>query len=415
MLGLERSSVKLDGALKTNTLSTGRLGNQFSNLAARIAHVHPIVGNLSNVLLDFAVGGAVTAGVLGGLALIAVGYDKLTESTRKAKEETNKFVKELVDQARAAREATVAGAELNQLRAEIELQDAKKASGVGIRSVIGAIVTGKPGLDPTDAAAAAKRIADAQTAVEQSIIRTAKAHENANKPIKETLTTTGKIKDTFNAVRDAAEEYQLQQQIAAIKLRMVLEELQKIAALHAEIAGYTKFTGMPNVSMPFEGLDKNEKKQLQELGILTDTTEESGNKVRDAIWGSATQMANQIVSALNVGGGGKGSNLGGALGGTAGFAAGFMLGGPIGGAIGSTIGNIAGSLFGGLFDSNKKAVNENTNAVRANTAVMNQILNSPSGFKIAQARYDATDVSQLGQDLRRYRARGGRNPLLAGT
>lgn len=403
----------MDGALKANTLSTGRLGNQFANLAGRIAHVHPIVGNLSNILLDFAVGGAVGAAVLGGLTLIAVAWDKLTESTRKAREEGDRVTKSLVAQARAAREATIAGAEASQLIEEIKLQTAKQASGVGIRSVIGALLTGKPGLDPADASASAQRIANAQTGVEQSILRVKTAHENANKAVKESITHTGKLKDTFNEVRDAAEEYQLQQQIAALKLKMVLDELQKIADLHAEIAGQAKFTGMPNISMPFEGLDRNEKKQLQELGVLTDTTEESGNKIRDAIWGSATQMANQIVSALNVGGGGKGSSLGGALGGTAGFAAGFMLGGPIGGAIGSTIGNIAGSLLGGLFDSNTKATNANTAAVNRNTAA--HLLYAPAGFRAESYRYNASDPRPLdafGRAVRWNASRGGANPLL---
>jgi hypothetical protein len=404
--------------MKIAGLSTGRLGSQFANLASQIAHVHPIVGNLAGVLGNFAVGGLVTAGVLGGVALMAVAWDQFTESSRKAKEQTDKFIKALVEQARAARTASIEGLKFAELQADIELQKAKAATGIGARSVARAIATGKPGLAAEDASAAAQRIANAQTAVSQAYANTAKAVAIANEKIASSAeSAANRAEAAANKLRiarerDAAEEAQLQKQISDLKLKIVLEELQKVAALHAEIASRIGFTGMPNISMPFEGLDKRQKEQLRQLGILTDETEKNTTVIRDAIWGSATQMANQIVSALNIGGGGKGSGLGGALGGTAGFALGFMAGGPIGGAIGSTIGNIAGSLFGGLFDSHKKEVNANTQALRALTA---EIHNAPSGFKINQRRYDATDVKEMGRAVRSWASRGGANPLLVGT
>lgn len=171
---------------------------------------------------------------------------------------------------------------------------------------------------------------------------------------------------------------------------------------------------MPNVLMPFEGLSEKEKESLRALGVLTDHGDKNTNKLHDAIWGSAAQLASTIVGALNIGGGGKGSSLGGSLGGTAGFALGFAFGGgPIGGAIGSTLGNIAGSFLGGLFDHQKKSVDTNTQALKALTQAIVQ--NTPTGFKVGRYRYDATDVQALGSATRRYASRGGVNPLLAGT
>lgn len=94
--------LRLDRASGQANLSTGRLGNQFANLAGRIAHVHPVVGNLASVLGDFAVGGAVTVGVLGGLAAVAVAYDRLTASSRKSMEIADKLAESYNRAARIA-------------------------------------------------------------------------------------------------------------------------------------------------------------------------------------------------------------------------------------------------------------------------------------------------------------------------
>lgn len=84
MGGVERAS-------KSTGLQTGRLGNQFANLAGQIARVHPIVGNLAGVLGNFAIGAGLTVGVLAGVAAVAVVYDKLTASSRKAMEAGDKL------------------------------------------------------------------------------------------------------------------------------------------------------------------------------------------------------------------------------------------------------------------------------------------------------------------------------------
>jgi len=58
-------------------------------------------------------------------------------------------------------------------------------------------------------------------------------------------------------------------------------------------------------------------------------------------------------------------------------------------------GALLGSVVGGLFDSHKKAVNANTLATERNTAVMEQLLFAPSGFKVESYRYSASDVKKM--------------------
>lgn len=422
--GVERSS-------KSATLSTGRLGNQFANLAGQIAHTHPIVGNLAGVLGNFAIGSAMTVGILAGVAAIAVAYDKITESSRKAREQTEKLVKGLVDQARALREASVAGAEFIQLQAEVELQSAKQASGIGVRSVLGAILTGKPGLDPADAAAASKRIADAETAVAQAIVNVKKAYEAAEPKV-------AKLKDTYMDLRDAAaqvnaeilkektdwwksyiekthEALSVTQQLAnaANSLRpSLIEALQSLQPSTAAT--------MPGIAMPFEGLDTRQKDQLRALGVLTDKADENAKMIQSAVVSSANVIANTILSAVNVGGGGRGSQIGGALGGGLGAAWGSTLGWA-GGPIGAVLGGIGGSLLGGLFDhpeSRESIWQRQLDEQRAHTAwlrannqllgdIAGALLNAPSVYKVAQGRFDATDVKNLRRIVPRYNSRGG--------
>lgn len=81
----------------------GRLANQVTDLGAHLTGVHPIVGKVVEVVGQLAVGHALTLGVVAGITLIALAWDKFSESTRKATEAQNKL-------AQAARDATLAKA-----------------------------------------------------------------------------------------------------------------------------------------------------------------------------------------------------------------------------------------------------------------------------------------------------------------
>ena len=430
LLRLERSSVRLDGAMKRTGLQTGRLGNQFAGLASQIAGVHPVVGNLAGVLGNFAVGAGLTVGILMGVAAIALVWDKLTEATRKAKEETLKAIEaidkaahlkmlgpggEMVDNASKARkEAARLQAEILKLEKEAAGPDA----GFGRKEML------------------LERINNLYIERQNALNRLAEAESMVSEKVNEAIAkNTEKVKELtfgYNELRNAAEKVNAEilkektdwwksyidktnealsitQQLANAQMAVrpkLVEALQSLAPTTPEFS-------MLNIGIS-DSLNDEQKKQREKMGIFIDDANKNAVKISDAIWGSATMFANQIVSALNVGGGGKGSNLGGALGSTAGFALGFAFGGgPVGGAIGATIGNIAGSLFGGLFDSNTKAVNANTAATRANTAAM--LLYAPAGFKAESYRYNASDprpIDALGRTVRWNASRGGANPLL---
>lgn len=75
----------------------GRVSNALEGIASEALGLHGKLGSLSAKFLEFGVGGEVTLGVLGGLAILALAWEKLSESTRKASEETEKAVKLLED------------------------------------------------------------------------------------------------------------------------------------------------------------------------------------------------------------------------------------------------------------------------------------------------------------------------------
>lgn len=405
MARLHGSTQRLEGGFRSTQLQTGRLGNQFASLAGQIAGVHPIVGNLASVMGNFAIGGLLTVGVLAGVAAIALAYDELTGSARKAKKETDAFIKSLVDEAKAAFDASYAGRQLAADRAYLALQEAKNRNPAGVRSIIGTILTGSPMVAAKDAAAAVKAVADAETAVVQANLRMGKTWEDLNPPLKNVKSGVDALKFSYNQLRDAIAKTRAEAE------RSGEEFWRNLASSMFDSEELTKSL-MPQMGIGPVDISDSARSAGAAAQDITDNAERNARNVQDAIWGAASQSAGLIVNALNIGGGGKGSSLGGALGGTAGFAAGFIFGGgPVGGAIGATVGNILGSAIGGLFDSHKKEVNRNTQALRELTAA---IYNSPSGYKVERGRYDATDVKEMGRAALKYSTRGGA-PVLAGA
>lgn len=413
MLRLERGTGNLDGKLKIAGLSTGRLGNQFANLAGRIAHTSPIVGNLASVLGDFAIGGVVTAGVLGGLAAIAVAYDKLTESTRKAKEETVKAM-DAIDKAARLKmlgpggemvaQTELARKEADRLKIEIaalEKEAAGPDSGFGRK----AMLEEKINQLYIERQIALNRVAEGESIVGEAVKA---ASDQAAPKIKE-------VTFRYNELRDAAEKVNAQitqdnrdwwkNYIEKTGEAVTLTEQLNAEIMAARPSLLDVFKGATTTDVGPVDISDSVKIANDQAKKINDAAAEHSEMLKSAIWGSASALANSIVSALNFGGGGRGSNIGGSIGGTIGFGLGFAFGGgPIGGAIGSTLGNIAGSLFGGLFD-HKKAIENNTAAVRQNTAA--QLLNAPSGYKTASSRFNATDVKDFRKAAQRYNTRGG--------
>lgn len=172
---------KMSAGAVQHKLTLGRLGNQFESLVAQIAGVHPVVGKLASVMGDFAVGSVLTVGILGGLALLAVAYDKITESAREARKQQDDLTASYVAQARAVEAATLAGRDNLKLMAELNLESVKSESPRGWKSlVLGALFGAPTGITlGSDADAHGKRVADAQTRVDQTTADWIKAWKDA--------------------------------------------------------------------------------------------------------------------------------------------------------------------------------------------------------------------------------------------
>lgn len=420
MRDIEGALGGVDRASKSAGLSTGRLGNQFANLAGRIAHVHPVVGNLASVLGNFAIGAGLTVGVLAGVAAVAVAYDKLTDSSRKAMGAGDRLAETYNKLARIS--ALGIG---GQIKADIEdmnkgLEQHNKWLGfiIAARVQLGSLggFLGGQQKKQSDAitalttglASAEKEKADAITAAKEKAA--AKAKDAADK-----LAAAMKKAAEF-AEKYAMYMYEAGKWTANISGQtlagLTLADAEKRLGLER---GQFKMgipdADMPGIAMPFENLDKRQKEQLRQLGILTDKADENARMIQGAVLQSAQIIGSAVMQALNVGGGGRGSQIGGMIGAGVGGVLGSALGPPgsviasgLGSVLGSVVGGLAGSLFGGLFD-NKKEVNANTLALRQNTAALLQ--NGPSVYKVARGRFDATEVKEFRRSTIRYATRGG--------
>lgn len=435
MRGVERSLNGVESASRSAHLSTGRLGNQFANLAGRIAGVHPVVGNLAGVLGNFAVGAGLTVGILGGVAAIAVAYDKLTESSRKAMAAADKLT-ESYNQAAKISALGIGGQQL----ADIEtinkgLEQHNKWLGfiIAARIRLGSL-GGLLGKDPGGHGAAITAGTSAAAAAEQARVNAIGLREAKNNQA-----WADRIKKEGEPAREAArkaaadalqasETYWRGQAALWKSARDRVAQLNEDARqflLDNPVSGIVKqaiMGNIPAVDMPSVGVNdsvtKAQIKAAERMGILIDRSDANAEQLSQAIWGSSMQLANTLVSALNIGGGGRGSGLGGAVGGTAGSVGGMILGakiGTIGGApgimvgaaIGGLIGTIGGSLLGGLFDSNKKAVNANTLATERNTQAL--LLNAPAGYRVDRHGYGSAAAlyEAVAEEAMRRRGRGG--------
>ena len=412
LAGVQRSMAGLEGASRSGTLHLGKLGNSFEALASRIAGVNPVVGKLAGVLGDFSIGAATTVGVLAGVAAVAVVYDKLTESSRKAMAAADKLAESYNQLAKIHAFGSKEAADIDTINKGLEQHNKWLGFIIAARAQlgpVGGLLSGFQGghSDAITAGTTAKAAAE-QERVNQIGLQNARDNEAFAARVR---AANEKAAADAKKAEEAAQRYREMMLRAYgpdapirgprstwVSSPQSMTDDERAALMAANGPGGV---GAVDISDSVKIANDQAKK-------INDEAERHAQMIHDAIWGSAAQLANSIVSALNIGGGGRGSSLGGAIGSTAGFALGMTLtgGSPIGGAIGSTIGNIAGSLFGGLFDHHTKAVNANTAAVNANTAAL--LLNAPSGYKVGSARFDATQtIKQFQRDAIRYNTRGG--------
>lgn len=362
------SLARVEPVAHAGRLSLGRLGQQFGNLAGQIAHTNPIVANLLSVLGNFAYGSVMTVGILGGIAAIALAYNKITEGARKAKEKAAELTASLVAQARAIFQATQAGATAVAWAAEQNLENVKKESGVGWRSVLGTMLTGKPTIAFADAEAQSKQIAAATKAVAQAWANVGKIVEETNEKI------AAKAKEAFDKLKalrekDAAEEKTLNAQVAALKLKQTLDELRGIAEVQAfnkqirQEQEQQERAAAQRRADEEERINKNLVREMQQTWsqFFSDTLSKGLSSFRDLFDGIKQLFFRLIGDMLaagvmkrmagvfggiaagtgSAGSGGMLSGLGAQMAGQA------VMGGVAGGLVGYGVGRMTGSAAGG--------------------------------------------------------------------
>lgn len=338
------------GHVGAHSLSIGRLEKALASIVGHFVGANNAAELLASGFLKFSVGTLGAVGVLAGLAAVVGLYELITAGAREAKKQMDDMTKSLVDQARAAQEATLAGRDNLKLIAELNQQAVQKEPSTGWRTFLERAFLGSTniGVNPTDRGNHEKRVADAQTAVDQATKnwtdawakaeeeRTRKAEEEERKR----AAAFAKYSEAAGKRSAEAAEKQGQLSVAAWNHELDLRSARRASPVANTSVGL--LSGLIG------------QQQLRDEKNLK-AAEEHAKKLQDAVWGAASASAQTIVSALNIGGGGKGSSIGGALGSAAGGAAGYYFGGQAGQIVGSAVGNIFGSLIGGLFDTGKAA------------------------------------------------------------
>lgn len=396
----------------------GRLNNAMAGMATQIAGINPVMGKATEIIASLGLGSAsVVTGALAGLALLAYAWDTLTKSAREAGKAQDDAIKRLAKMAqmKGAGPGGQIALDLGEANAKLlKLQETRSKLIQGFTNDPLGIAPGQEAMleDLDEQIESTKNLIRLGSQWNKEAIAGAAGHSAAIKEV------VGK----YNELRDAAEKVNasmMQEKkdwwhnyIEATNEALTLTEQlnNAINAARPDLVDSLKSVLTAPDTSAAGNVDEAVKAYREGTGKDLEAQARHSQDVQNAIWGAAIQSSQIIVNALNIGGGGRGSSLGGSIGSTIGFGLGFAAtsffgGGPVGGAIGSLIGNVAGSLFGGLFDHHKKAVDQNTQAVRALTNALLQ--NAPSGFKIASARYAASDPKSIMSDFAAYRTRGG--------
>lgn len=480
MGGAQKSLAGFEGTAKSAHLHTGRLGYAFEHLAAHIAGVNPIVGKLAGVMSEFALGASLTVGVLAGVAAVAVVYEKLTESSRKAMAAGDKLIETYNQAAHISLAGSQQKADLETINKGLEEhgkwlgaiiqlrirlgafggilgglqagQSEKLTAGVTATAQARQQIVNAIGLqDAKDNEAWAKRIKDANDKAVADAKKTQAdflASTTSSIAVFDNLASKGftssvvnqRLIDDYKKIAEQIRQMGTDSGPATAELLRLRDALAAnlVVAKAIQLAASTGTVGplvgktLPVVSAVASGLP--EPVPMSHVGgaepvVKVETAierqsrqdEEHQALLRQTIANTAAQIASVVGNAvLAVGGSGRGSQLGAAIGGAAGTGiggllgaqAGAALGGLTGAAVGSVIpvvgtlvGGLIGSALGGLFDHHKKAVDNNTQAVRAMTAAL--IAFAPAGFKIEPYRYAASDPKQIMQNFRRFSTRGG--------
>jgi hypothetical protein len=391
-------------------IALGRVNGALERLASEALGVDSKVGRLSTTFLEFGIGGAVTGGVLAGLAAIAIAWDKVTESSResaKATEEAIKSLTSLRDQQRlgsskgtSAREAEKAGTELSFVQDDLDA--ARKL--LKLQREIGGDAAG--GETAKEVARLEKRQAELRDIIsaheiELTRVRKEKADERTENT-KKALDKESAAWDKFFA--RLAKQLQARRDLEDLTSDLIAKKfgvdkqppgLSTVASEGLSRGG--ALDSISNLKIPssvFASVVAVHTRAANELHegavrivIAADELQKSAEK---------NLALGELSSLLAQHGGAVGSVLSGAINGA------LATKSPLGAIIGG------GSALISTLLGHRKSVNDNTNALNRLTEA---IYNEPTGFKANNYRYRAQDSADTvrgflwANDI--YASRGG--------
>lgn len=212
-------------------LGVGQLRETMGSLAARAAGTHPVVGQLAGVLGSFAIGSTLMVGILGGLAAIALAWNKITEKSREAKDEQESaqaFLQGIGNNARNGATGEIDSALRVQNRALGPLEAQRTTKIAQLNAMMGSL-SSDPAMEQIDAGVRARltrQITDLTNQI-QTIRQTVLDGETERTRIQKEG-----LEDRARAIESAAEkELTRQRELAAARLQVEQQLASDVAAL----------------------------------------------------------------------------------------------------------------------------------------------------------------------------------------
>lgn len=377
------STNKAADAATRKGVSINSLRSPLSTLAANLTGLNPQIAQLTGLLGGLALGSGVIVGVLGGLGAMSFAYDKLTEDTRKAREEQDKFVESLANARKEALAGTPEGRALTVDQAQKayndRLKDLANAKQDASNRAFNPEDAGSIGLS-ADPAAQEKRVEEATLAVRQAFIALqaaqadqSRAHYAAEQVSQQIVQNGIDMRKRWAAEDKKANDEAIRQLEERIRLTNTLLNLSSLPSAVATIDARNVVpqitpesifgTGYgSNRQRPDEDRDRaalNAGKQI----VATDqvNVDHFNNSFKDAskeVSGleKAARTAGQALEyylVSKVGGGGVGASLGAAVGkgaledyagGFAKTALGSAVFGPIAAGFGAAVGGMVDKM-----------------------------------------------------------------------
>lgn len=373
----------------------GKLRQELLTVTRAATGLHPVLGQVGGMLGEMALGGPLLIGVLGGITALSFGWSKLTEDSRKFKEETKAAIAELEKlrdrqalgplAGTSARAAEKAGVRLEEVQSEID-------------TVRGFTAKKGPQFEALRQGAAIRL---AELLEEQKNLRSLiQAHENEVTRIR-----AEKAKEREEIAKREHQEATKGIRAERAEWDRFFDTLRKKNA-ELNIAASKLPTDLPTPTrrtLPHVVSLDTSIGSVRGADTLTTVLPTEMSKVQQAMRAGFAEVSVAIGQTLaqNLGrifGGGRGAQIGGSIAGAGlGAAFGKLGGGVIGAAVlpvvGSVLGTFVGSAIGSLFD-HKKKVDQSATAfdrlARTTERVNAAIAGLPAGYKIDPARYKAT-------------------------